>query len=173
MEDEQNICFRLFVASYLMYSSRHLSEVCITIDPIWQMENLRLREFRQVAQDELANVWQSQDSNPGLSDFKALALSQGFSPLAQLTFGAGQLRRGAYPVHWKMSDSILDFYLLDASRTLLPQLWQPQLSPDIVKCSLGAKLLPSENSCFWLADWATSGLGTQAKCWKETFMIFF
>lgn len=59
-----------------------------------------------------------------------------------LFVGQGGVGRLSCPVHCGMFRSIPDFYLTRRQEQPLKhhhQLWQPVLSPDIVRCSLGGK----------------------------------
>lgn len=63
-----------------------------------------------------------------------------YSRIFNLTFGSGSFSAvGGCPVHCRVYSSIPSLYPLDVSAPSLPPIWQPQKSPDLPKCPLGAK----------------------------------
>ena len=57
------------------------------------------------------------------------------------------LHHGGCPVHHTTFSSTPGLYPLSAIGTLLQQLRQPTIPPDIAQCPLGAKSTPAENHC--------------------------
>ena len=51
------------------------------------------------------------------------------------------------PVHWRMFSIILGLYPLGASSIRSPIAVTTQMSPDVVRCSLGGKTTPTESHC--------------------------
>lgn len=101
------------------------------------------------AQGHVANKQWSWDSDPFLSDSKAMLfpLYQGFSTLTLLIMNRIVLCGGLRPVHWRMFGSISD--LPTRVQEHLPSQDNKKMSLDIAKCLLGGGcIIPLiENHC--------------------------
>ena len=69
----------------------------------------------------------------------SLALIQGFPASALLPFGSGSFRIGrGHPVHGALAS-------VDSVPVACPQLWPPEMSPDLGKCLVMGRIIPGDN----------------------------
>lgn len=72
----------------------------------------------------------------------SLALIQGFPVSALWPFGFGSFRIGrGHPVHGGLAS-------MDSMPVACPQLWPPEMSPDLGKCLVMGRIIPGDNH-YW------------------------